>query len=114
MAKAEGTDASSLRVGTHTYLSIDKVAVPAEAGHHPGHSVGVSQHVGHGHLVDPGIPEGSDGGTARPMAPLVVVVVDEDQGIAIGHETPSLSPGSVSRFKAADKVAVFFFQCKRY
>ena len=47
---AEGTDASSFGAGTHTYLSVDKVAVPAEAGHHPGNSVGVSEHVGHGRL----------------------------------------------------------------
>ena len=106
---AEGTNASSLGAGTHTYLSVDKFAVPAEAGHHPGHSVGVSKHIGHGHLVDSGVPEGGDGGTASTMAPLVVVVVDEDQGVAIGHETPSLSPGSVSGFTAADKVAVCFF-----
>lgn len=74
------------------YLSVGKVSVPAEAGHHPGHSVRVGQHVGHGHLVQPGVPEGNDGCTAGTVASLVVVVVDEDESIAIGHEAPSLSP----------------------
>lgn len=74
------------------YLSIHNVAVPAEARHHPGYSVRVGQHVANGHLVEPGVPEGNNGCTTSTVASLVVMVVDEDESIAIGHETPSLSP----------------------
>lgn len=74
------------------YLSIDNVAVPAEARHHPGYSIRVSQHVGNSHLVEPGLPEGNNGCTTSTVASLVVMVVNEDESIAVGHETPSLSP----------------------
>ena len=74
------------------YLSVHNVSVPAEARHHPGHSVRVSQHVGDGHLVELGVPEGDDGSTTGTVAPLVVVVVNEDESVAAGHETPTLSP----------------------
>lgn len=75
-------------------LSIDDVPVPAEARHDPGYAVRVGQHVAHRHLVEPRIPEGDDGCTACAVASLVVVVVDEYHGIAIGHETPPLPPVS--------------------
>ena len=74
------------------YLSVDDVAVPAVARHHPGHSVRVRQHVCNSHLVEPGVPEGDNGSTTGTMASLVVVVVNEDDSVAVGHEAPSLSP----------------------
>lgn len=74
------------------YLSVHNVAVPTEAGHHSGHSVRVGQHVADGHFIEPGVPEGNDGRAAGTVASLVVVVINEDESIAIGHETPSLSP----------------------
>lgn len=73
------------------------MAVPAEARHHSGHSVRVGQHVGDGHLVKPGVPEGDDGCTSGTVSSLVVVVVNEDESIAVGHETPSLSPGPAQK-----------------
>ena len=74
------------------YLSIDKVTIPSEAGHDSGDSIGVGQHVPHGHLVEPGVPEGDDGGSARSMASLVVMVIHENQSVSIGHESPALAP----------------------
>lgn len=68
------------------------MAVPAEARHHPGYTVRVGQHVADSHLVEPGVPEGNDGCTTSTVASLVVVVVNEDESTAVGHETPSLSP----------------------
>lgn len=76
------------------------MAVPAEARHHPGETVRVGQHVADSHLVKPGVPEGNDGGAASTVASLVVVVVDEDEGIAVGHEAPALSPGPARKMIA--------------
>lgn len=83
---------NSFQLKRDANLSILESAVPTEAGHHSGHSVRVGQHVADGHLVEPGVPEGDDGGATSTMASLVVVVVDKDEGVAIGHESPSLSP----------------------
>ncbi len=75
-----------------TDLSVDKVAVPAVAGHHSGHSVRVGQHEAASHLVEPGVEEGQNGGTTCTVASLVVMVVNEDESVAARHETPTLSP----------------------
>lgn len=74
-----------------------------EAGHHSGYSVWVGQHEAHAHFVKLWVPESQDGRTACTMASLVVMVVNEDQGVPIGHEAPAFSPVSLDKTEEKNK-----------
>lgn len=111
------------------YLSILKTLVPAVAGHHSGHTIRMSQHETHSHLIKPvenqqylndtkyhwfenvwkgtfndrafvpGTPECEDRSSSSSMASLVVMVVYKHHSFIRRHECPALSPVPESKQK---------------
>jgi hypothetical protein len=66
--------------------------VECEAGHYPGVAVSMGQIEGSSHLVVFRHFVSEDISTTGSVSALVIVVVDECQGTATGHESPALAP----------------------